>query len=78
MVFVAVTGGDRRAALSAGPQVRTAAEAWLQYDKDERAATVVAEALGLTAAEVESALSGRRSPAGRGEHPVDWWLDASD
>src|ERR1700684_4066910 len=52
VVFVATLGGDRRAALSNGPQVWTVAEAWLQHDKDERTAAVVAEALGLTAADV--------------------------
>jgi hypothetical protein len=57
VVFVAATGGARRAALSAGPQVWTVAEAWLQHDKDDRTAAVVAEALGLTAADVENALS---------------------
>ena len=49
--------GDRRAALWAGPQVWTVAEAWLQHDKDERTVGVVAEALGLTSADVENALA---------------------
>jgi hypothetical protein len=57
IVFVATVSGDRRAALSAGPQVWTVAEAWLQHDKDERTSAVVAEALGLTAADVEHALA---------------------
>ena len=57
VVFVAAIGGDRRAALSAGPQVWTVAEAWLQHDKGERTASAVAEALGLTATDVENALS---------------------
>jgi hypothetical protein len=57
VVFVATMGGDRCAALSAGPQVWTVAEAWLQHDKDERSAAVVAEALGLEAADVENALA---------------------
>lgn len=57
IVFVASIGGDRRAALLAGPQVWTVAEAWLQHDKDGRTAAVVADALGLTAADVESALA---------------------
>ena len=35
----------------------TVAQAWLQHDKDERTAAVVAEALGLTAADVENALA---------------------
>jgi hypothetical protein len=57
VVFVATIGGDRRAALSAGPQVWTVAEAWLQHDRGERIAAVVAEALGLTPADVENALA---------------------
>jgi hypothetical protein len=57
VVFVAMVAGDRRAALSAGPQVWTVAEAWLQHDKDQRTAAVVAEALGLTPADVENALA---------------------
>jgi hypothetical protein len=57
VVFVSTIAGDRRAALSAGPQVWTVAEAWLQHDKDERTAAVVAEALGLTSADVENALA---------------------
>jgi hypothetical protein len=57
IVFVATVNGDRRAALSAGPQVWTVAEAWLQHDKDGRTAGVVAEALGLTSADVEKALA---------------------
>ena len=57
VVFVATVGGERRAALSVGPQVWTVAEAWLQHDKDERTAAVVADALGLTAVNVENALA---------------------
>ncbi|MGH3223523.1 MAG: hypothetical protein ACRDPY_33365 [Streptosporangiaceae bacterium] len=57
VVFVAAVGGERRAALSVGPQVWTVAEAWLQHDKDERAPAVVAAALGLTAVDVENALA---------------------
>jgi hypothetical protein len=57
VVFVATISGERRAALSAGPQVWTVAEAWLQHGKDERTAAVVAEALGLTVADVENALA---------------------
>lgn len=57
VVFVATVSGERRAALSAGPQVWTVAEAWLQHDKDQRTAAVVAEALGLTAVDVENALA---------------------
>jgi hypothetical protein len=57
VVFVATVSGERRAALSAGPQVWTVAEAWLQHDKDERTAAVVADALGLSAVDVENALA---------------------
>ena len=57
VVFVATMTGERRAALSVGPQVWTVAEAWLQHDKEDRTAAVVAEALGLTAADVENALA---------------------
>ncbi len=56
VVFVATITGERRAALAVGPQVWTVAEAWLQHDKDHRTVAVVAEALGLTSADVESAL----------------------
>jgi len=57
IVFVATLTGERRAALAVGPQVWTVAEAWLQHDKDGRTAVVVADALGLSAADVESALA---------------------
>jgi hypothetical protein len=57
IVFVATVSGERRAALSVGPQVWTVAGAWLEHDKADRAAAVVAEALGLTAADVENALA---------------------
>ena len=57
VVFVAAIGGDRRAALSSGPQVWTIAEAWLQHDKDGRTAAVVADALGLATVDVENALA---------------------
>src|SRR3984957_3514301 len=57
IVFVTAEGGERRAALAVGPQVWTVAEAWLQHDKDERTAGVVAEALGLTPVDVENALA---------------------
>jgi hypothetical protein len=56
VVFVATITGERRAALAVGPQVWTVAEAWLQHDKDERTVGGVAEAIGLTIADVESAL----------------------
>jgi hypothetical protein len=56
VVFVATVTGERRAALAAGPQVWTVAESWLQHEKDQRTADVVADALGLTPADVETAL----------------------
>src|ERR1700728_3848714 len=58
VVRVGAGGGcDRPAALVAGPAGWTVAEAWLQHDREERSAAVVAEALGLTAADVEKALA---------------------
>ena len=57
VVFVATVTGERRAALLVGPQVWTVAQAWLQHDKAERTAAVVAEALGLTPVDVENALA---------------------
>src|SRR5919108_5989915 len=57
VVFVTTVGGERRAALTAGPQVWTVAEAWLQHDRDDRTAAVLASALGLTPADVENALA---------------------
>jgi hypothetical protein len=57
VIFVATVTGERRAALSAGPQVWTVAEAWLQHDKDDRTAALVADALGLSDADVETALA---------------------
>lgn len=57
VVFVTALGGDRRAALAAGPQVWTIAEAWLQHDKNGRTAAVVADALGLATIDVENALA---------------------
>jgi hypothetical protein len=57
IIFVTSESGDRRAALAVGPQVWTVAEAWLQHERDERTAAVVADAVGLTAADVENALA---------------------
>jgi hypothetical protein len=57
VIFVAAVTGERRAALSAGPQVWMVAEAWLQHDKDDRTTAVVADALGLSAVDVETALA---------------------
>lgn len=57
IVFVSTATGDRRAALMAGPQVWTVAESWAQHDKQSRTAQVVADAVGLTVSDVETALS---------------------
>src|SRR5258706_7835077 len=57
IIFVPTITGERRAALLAGPQVWTVAEAWLQHDKAGRSAAAVADALGLPAVEVETALA---------------------
>jgi hypothetical protein len=57
VIFVTTVTGERRAALSAGPQVWTVAEAWRQHGREERTAAVVADALGLTVPDVENALS---------------------
>lgn len=57
IIFVTTMTGERRAALVSGPQVWTVAESWLQHDKDERGPAVVADALGLSAADVETALA---------------------
>jgi uncharacterized protein (DUF433 family) len=55
--FVPTLTGERRAALLAGPQVWTVAEAWLQHEGDERTPAVVADSVGLTVADVEAALA---------------------
>ncbi|WP_026875301.1 hypothetical protein [Jiangella gansuensis] len=57
IVFVTTVTGERRAALASGPQVWTVAESWLQHDREERSAAVVADALGLAVADVETALA---------------------
>lgn len=57
VIFVAAITGERRATLSTGPQVWMVAEAWLQHDKDDRTTAVVADALGLSAVDVETALA---------------------
>jgi len=57
VVFVVTVTGERRAALTAGPQVWTVAEAWLQQDKAERTAAAVADVLGLSPADVETTLA---------------------
>lgn len=57
IIFVATVTGERRAALVSGPQVWTVAESWLQHEKGERSPAVVADALGLSVADVETALA---------------------
>ena len=57
IVFVTTLTGERRAALAVGPQVWTVAESWLQHDKDERTAAAVADALGLSVVDIETALA---------------------
>jgi hypothetical protein len=57
IVFVPTVSGERRAALAVGPQVWAVAEAWQQHDKGERTAAAVADAVGLSAADVEIALA---------------------
>jgi hypothetical protein len=57
IVFAPTVSGERRAALAVGPQVWTVAEAWQQHDKGERTAAAVADAVGLSAADVETALA---------------------
>jgi uncharacterized protein (DUF433 family) len=56
VVFVPTVTGERRAALAVGPQVWTVARAWLQHDKGERTPAILADALGLSAADIEAAL----------------------
>lgn len=57
IVFVTTVTGERRAALAVGPQVWTVAEAWLQHDADARSSAVVADSIGLTVRDVETALA---------------------
>ena len=57
ILFVRTVTGERRAALAAGPQVWTIAEAWQQHPANRRKPAVVAEALGVTERDVETALA---------------------
>lgn len=57
IIFVATVTGERRAALVAGPQVWTVAEAWQQHEREERDTVLVADTLGLTVRDVEAALA---------------------
>lgn len=56
IVFVSTLTGERRAALTSGPEVWMIAASWQQHDKSVRTPEVVADALGLTTADVEAAL----------------------
>lgn len=56
VIFVTTNTGERRAALIGGPQVWTVAASWRQHPADERSAEAVADALGLSVADVETAL----------------------
>lgn len=57
IVFVTTVTGERHATLAVGPPVWTVAESWLQHEKDERTPAVVADALGLSVADIEVALA---------------------
>jgi hypothetical protein len=57
IVFVKTVTGERRAALTAGPQVWTVAEAWKQHPSRQRNPATVAATLGLTVRDVETALA---------------------
>ena len=56
IVFVTTVTGERRAALAAGPQVWTVAEAWQQHPARHRKPAAVADTLGLAVRDVETAL----------------------
>jgi len=55
--FVRAANGERRAALSGGPEVWSVVESWLAHDPQERSIAVVADATGLDAKLVEAALA---------------------
>lgn len=57
IVFVATVTGERRAALAVGPQVWTVAQAWQQHDPGQRSSALLAETLGLSVRDVETALA---------------------
>ena len=57
IVFVKTVTGERRAALAAGPQVWTIAEAWQQHPARQRNAAKVAATLGLSERDIETALA---------------------
>lgn len=55
--FVTTNTGGRRAALLTGPQVWTVAQSWRQHDTEDRDSATVADAAGLSVADVEAALA---------------------
>ena len=55
--FVSTATGERRAALSGGPEVWSVAESWLAHAPAERSIAAVADATGLPTALVEAALA---------------------
>lgn len=55
--FVAVETGERRAMLIDGPPVWTVAESWLAHEPDGRSTDAVADAVGISANQVEAALA---------------------
>jgi len=57
VIFVSTIDGERRATLAVGPQVWTVAEAWLQHPAMQRTPAEVGTTLGLTVADVETALA---------------------
>ncbi len=57
IVFVSTVTGERRAALAAGPEVWSVAEAWQQHSGRRRNAHAVADAVGLATREVDTALA---------------------
>lgn len=57
VVFVRTATGERHAALATGPEVWTIADAWHQHPTDQRSPALVAETLGLTVHDVETALA---------------------
>jgi hypothetical protein len=54
--FVTTNTGERRAKLIDGPEVWTVAEAWQDHALGDRRVSVVADATGLTAFQVQAAL----------------------
>jgi len=55
--FASTSTGERRAALSGGPEVWTVIESWLAHDPAERTIAAVADATGLNEVQVDAALA---------------------